>query len=172
MKKMIGAVGALAAGAQAADKRAASDPLKGASAGERTNWFKEAPDRWKEVAKMKWGGDRSMSCELATVIKDADVSQWPGLEKKLLGVLASKDCTEVARGWVCRMLRLIGSESCVDALKPMLTDARQADWARYALEVIPGAKVDAALQEALGKLDGDAKQGLEGTIAARKQFGA
>lgn len=170
--KAVAAVGALAVGAQAADKRAGSDPLKGANANERDEWFKESPDRWKVVVTMEWGGDRSLAAELTTVIRDADVSQWPGLEKKLLEVLANKDCTEVATGWVCRMLRLIGSEACVDALKPMLADAKKADWARYALEVIPGAKVDAALKEALGKLDGDAKTGLEGTIAARKQFGA
>jgi len=172
MKKAIGAVGALAVGAQAAEKRAGSDPLKGVDAGEREKWFKAAPDRWKEVVTMEWGGDRSMSCELTTVIKDADPAQWPGLEKELLGVLANGDCTDVSRGWACRMLRLIGSEACVEALKPMLADAKQADWARYALETIPGAKVDAALQDALGKLKGDAKKGLEGTIAARKQFGA
>ncbi len=62
MKKAIGAVGALAVGAQAAEKRAGSDPLKGVDAGERAKWFKNAPDRWKEVVTMEWGGDRSMSC--------------------------------------------------------------------------------------------------------------
>lgn len=164
------AAAALVAGAEAADKRAATDPLKGVDAGERTKWFKEAPDRWKVVVTMEWGGDRSLASELETVIKDADSAQWPSLEKKLLGVLGNKDCTEVSAGWVCRMLRLIGSEACVEALKPMLTDPKRSDWARYALETIPGEKVDAALAGALGKLEGDAKTGLEGTIEARKQF--
>ena len=171
MNKVMEALGALAAGAQAADTRAGSDPLKGADASQRDNWFKESPDRWQAVVTLEWGGDRSLASELETVIKDADASQWPALEKDLLKVLSNKDCSDVGRAWVCRMLRLIGSEACVAALDPLLADAKQADWARYALERIPGAKVDAALAGALGKLEGDARKGLEGTIAARKQFG-
>lgn len=169
---IAGATGALAAGAQAAPKRAKSDPLKNANNNQRDEWFKSAPNRWEEVPKMEWGGDRSMASELETVIKDADAAQWPSLEKKLLTVLAAGECTDPARDFVCRMLRLIGSPACVPTLEPMLADPKQADRARYALELIPGAEVDAVLQKALGTLEGDAKTGLAGTIAARKEFGA
>jgi len=155
---------------QKSPQRAASDPLKNASKSKRTSWFKSTPDRWKEAAKMDWGTDRSMASELETVIKDSDPSQWPSFEKKLLTVLTSKDSSPASRGFVCRMLRLIGSPACVPALTPMLADPKQADQARYALELIPGAQVDAALKAALTQLTGDAKTGLTGTIAARKQF--
>lgn len=120
---------------------------------------------------MDWGTDRSMASELETVIKDADASQWPEFEKKLLEVLAAPKRSAAASDFVCRMLRLIGSSACVSALAPMLANSKQADQARYALEQIPGAEVDAALNSALKKLTGNAKIGLEGTIAARKQFG-
>jgi len=152
-------------------KRAASDPLKNANASKRDAWFKESPDRWKVATVMEWGGDRAMASELATVIMDADPSQWPAMEKKLVGVLADASCTDAARDWVCRMLRLIGSPACLPALKPLLADPKQADRARYALEMIPGKEVDAALDAALGKCSGGARKALEGTIAAREQFG-
>ena len=152
-------------------KRAANDPLKNANSSKRDAWFKASPDRWKVSTVMEWGGDRAMASELSVVIMDADPSQWPAMEKKLVAVLNDKTCTDAARDWVCRMLRLVGSPACVPALKPMLADPKQADRARYALEMIPGKEVDAALQEALGKLSGDARKGLEGTIEARKQCG-
>jgi len=151
-------------------KRASSDPLKNAGRNKRYSWFKTTPNRWKEVAKMDWGSDRSMASELETVIKDADASQWPGFEKKLLKVLATPGTSAASRDFVCRMLRLIGSPACVPALAPMLSDPKLADQARYALELISGAEVDTVLKSALGKLSGDAKIGLEGTIKARKQF--
>lgn len=151
-------------------KRASSDPLKNEGASKRYSWYKTTPDRWKEVAKMDWGTDRSMASELETVIKDADTSQWPSFEKKLLKVLATINCSAASREFVCRMFRLIGSPACVPALTPMLFDPKLADQARYALETIPGTKVDAVLNAALGRLKGDAKIGLAGTIAARKQF--
>lgn len=166
------ALGTLATAAKAAPGRAESDPLKAAGADKRYGSFKKTRDRWDVATKVEWGGDRSMQSELATVIRDADSSQWPSLEKRLLKVLASKDCTDQARDWVCRMLRLIGSPACVPALSVMLADPKRTDMARYALEVIPGKEADAALQAALGKLAGPAKTGLEGSIAARKRFGA
>jgi hypothetical protein len=169
---IAGVLGALATSATAAAKRAATDPLKNANNNERYGAFKKTPDRWRVATTTEWGGDRSMESELTTVIRDADPSQWPALEKNLLKVLANKQCTDKARDWVCRMLRLIGSPACVPALSKMLVDPKQADKARYALELIPGAEVDTALQAALGKLNGPAKTGLQGTIAARKQFGA
>jgi len=151
-------------------KRAASDPLKGMNTSKRDAWFKESPDRWKVTTVMEWGGDRSMASELEVEIIDADPSQWPGMEKKLVAVLGNGSCSDPARDWVCRMLRLIGSPACVPALKPLLADPEQADRARYALEMIPGKEVDAALQEALGKCTGNARKGIEGTIAARKEL--
>lgn len=100
------------------------------------------------------------------------LAQRPSLEKSLLVVLNNTDCTDASRDWVCRMLRLIGSPACVPSLSIMLADPKQRDRARYALEVIPGPEVDAALNAALETQSGDAKAGIAGTIAARTAFGA
>lgn len=159
----------LAAAAGAQDQRAASDPLKGAAADRRMEAFKKSPDPWAETAAMEFGGDRTFASGIQTLIFDADPSQYPALEKKLLGLLAG---TDAARDFACRMLALIGSAQSVPALARLLEDPKTSDIARYALENIPGPEVDAALQAALPKLSGAARQGLEGTIAARAAFAA
>jgi hypothetical protein len=164
------AAGIAAVAAQAQDKRASSDPLKNADADKRMDEFKKSPDPWKEVAKMEFGGDRTFASGLQTLIFDADPSQYPALEKKVLAILADAGCTAAARDFACRMLSVIGSAAAVPALAPLLENAKTSDVARYALENIPGAEVDAALQAALSKLSGPARDGLAGTIAARAAF--
>ncbi len=87
---IAGVLGALATSATAAPKRAATDPLKNANNNERYGAFKKTPDRWRVATTTEWGDDRSMESELTTVIRDADPSQWPALEKNLLKVLANR----------------------------------------------------------------------------------
>ena len=149
------------------DKRAASDPLKNQEPDPRMDDFKKAPDQWKEVAKLEWGGDRTAASSLQTLIMDADVSQYPVLEKKLLDLLADSKATDIGRDFACRMLRLVGTSASVPALSKLLADEKSADSARYALQLIPGAETDAALRAALGTLHAKAKAGLIGTISAR-----
>lgn len=149
------------------DKRAANDPLKNQEPDPRMDDFKKAPDQWKEVAKLTHGGDRSPASSLQTLIMDADPSQYPALEKKLLDVLADKNATELGLEFACRMLRLIGTPASVPALAKLLVDEKTSDFARIALQNIPGAEVDAALRAALGTLKGKVLAGLIGTISAR-----
>jgi hypothetical protein len=151
----------------AEEKRAATDPLKNAEPNPRLTEFSKSPEPWAEVARMEWGGDRTHASTIQTLIMDADVSQYPIFEKKLLAVLAEKQCPAAARDFVCRMLRLVGSSASVPALAKLLADGATADPARYALQTIPGAEVDAALRAALGTLTGKAKAGLIGTLSAR-----
>ena len=149
------------------DKRAASDPLKNQEPDPRMDEFKKAPDQWKEVVALTYGSDRSAASSLQTLIMDADPTQYPALEKKLLTILADKAVTELGADFACRMLRLIGSAESVPALSKLLADEKTTDSARFALQNIPGAEVDAALRAALGTLKGKALAGLIGTISAR-----
>lgn len=170
----LAAAGVIAAGAvaQAADKRAKSDPLAKAGSDKRMDGFKASPDPWGEVAKMEYGGDRAFASTIQTLVLDADPSQYPGFEKKLLAIIGQADCTLAAKDFVCRMLYYIGSEKCVAALTPMLEADAQSDMARYALQRIEGSAIDAAFRAALPKLTGRAKAGLIGSIAARKDTAA
>lgn len=157
--------------APAADQRAASDPLKNAESDKRMDAFKASPDPWTEAAKMPYGGDRTHASGLQTLIYDADPSQYPALEKKLIATLTGADSTDCGREFACRMLRLIGSAAAVPELAKLLAVEKTSDMARYALESIPGAEVDAALKAALEKLTGRTREGLAGTIAARAAVG-
>jgi hypothetical protein len=69
--------------------------------------------------------------------------------------------------FVCRMLALIGTATCVPALAPLLHDARTVDAARYALDAISDPAVDEVYRQALEKLGGAARAGLIGSIALR-----
>ena len=68
---------------------------------------------------------------------------------------------------------IIGSEACVPVLKPMLTkDEKSADWARYALEGIPGDAVDKALIRAAADTSGRARIGILNSLGNRKSKAA
>jgi hypothetical protein len=151
----------------AEEKRAANDPLKNAEPNPRLTEFSKSPEPWTEVAKIEWGCDRTHASTIQTLIMDADEAQYPAFEKKLLAVLADKNCTDFARDFVCRMLKLIGTATSVPALAKLLADAATADVARYALQALPGAEADTTLRAALGSLKGKAKAGVIGTLSAR-----
>src|SRR5687767_10568309 len=55
----------------------------------------------------------------------------------------------------CKQLAIHGDKEAVPALAPLLLNKDLASWARIALEVIPGPEADAALRDALPKLEGN-----------------
>jgi HEAT repeat protein len=60
----------------------------------------------------------------------------------------------------------------VPALAPLLADDELASWARIALEAIPGPVADAALRNALGKLEGRLLIGAINSIGVRRDVHA
>ncbi len=149
------------------EKRTDTDPLKNQEPDPRMDEFKKSPDPWKEIAQLTWGGDRTHASTIQTLIMDADPSQYPAFEKKLLGLVTAHAYEAAGLDFVCRMLRLIGSPASVPVLAPLLADEKTADAARHALQTIPGTEVSAALRAALPALKGRPKAGLIGTLAAR-----
>ena len=135
---------------------------------DRDAFFNQAPSPWQEIKQLEYGGDQTFATLIQNTALTMPPSQQAALEKRLIAVLADKQVTPAAQDFVCRMLAIIGSEACVDALKPLLMDEKMSHYARLALERIPGKKVDATLQSAMAKLTGDARAGLAGTMAARK----
>ncbi|MDR3229020.1 MAG: hypothetical protein LBT53_06390 [Puniceicoccales bacterium] len=138
----------------------------------RHNAFDWTPSPWAELRKLRHGGDRTLARVVEDEVLTAAPATYPALEKKLLAVLAEKGATDVAKDFICRLLKVAGSEHCADALAPLLADENLSHSARFALEAIAGKKVDAALAAALPKLSGNARLGLLGTIAARKHAAA
>jgi HEAT repeat protein len=121
------------------------------------------------VKAYDWG--RSGAALLAI---DAEIRNLAGhadhlanLETALLGVLQS-DASLAAKRGVCKRLGLIAGERSVPVLAAMLAADETSDMARYSLERIPSARVDAALREALAKAQGGARVGVINSIGNRR----
>lgn len=143
--------------------------VRGASYLNRTA---QTPDPWKLCAALEYGGDRSYASAIEQLVVQTAPKDWPKLEEQLLAALAQPDCTAAGRAFLCRMLALVGSGKAVPALAALLRDPKSADAARTALEVIPLAAAGDALRDALGLLPGNAKAGLIGSIAFRRDASA
>ena len=68
----------------------------------------------------------------------------------------------------CKQLAIYGDKEAVPALAPLLLNKDLASWARIALEVIPGPEADAALRDALPKLEGNLLIGAINSIGVRR----
>jgi len=150
-------------------QRAAGDPLAGQAADARYKSFNESADPWKVMGTVAYGGDRTMVSTAERVVLDADPSQYPGFEERLLKIAKDPACTEAGYGFVCRLLGLIASPKSVAALKEKLLSENEvvAYLTRLVIERVPGAEAEAALREAAGKAKGREAAGLAGAVAAR-----
>lgn len=144
------------------------DPERSVRGASYLNRTAETPDPWKLCAALEHGGDRTCASAVEQLVVQAAPGEWAKVERQLLATLALPGCTEAGRAFLCRMLGLVGSAKCVPALAPLVREAGTADAARRALEVIPGPEASAALREGLAALQGNAKAGLIGSIAARR----
>jgi HEAT repeat protein len=88
-------------------------------------------------------------------------------ERELIGVLQA-DSAKAEKAITCKRLAIYGTEECVPALAPLLADEELASWARIALEAIPGPAADAALRDALDKLEGRLLVGTINSIGVRR----
>ena len=87
---------------------------------------------------------------------------------KLVAVVQSADADLHAKNQACRKLAVIGSADIADDLAPLLADEKLSHMIRYALEPIPGAAVDKAFRDALGKLQGEPLVGVINSVGVRR----
>ncbi len=88
-------------------------------------------------------------------------------EGKLISVLKS-DAALKEKADACRELARLGTARAVPVLAPLLSDEELSHMARYALEPIADPSVDAALRNALGKLEGQLLVGVIDSLGFRK----
>ncbi len=88
-------------------------------------------------------------------------------QAKLIEVLKSA-APPSEKAIACKRLAICGHEEAVPALAALLPDRELSSWARIALEVIPGEAADAALREALGRLEGRMLVGVIHSIGVRR----
>lgn len=89
-----------------------------------------------------------------------------GNEADLLAVLQS-DAELFDKAKACQRLAVIGTKESVPVLAELLSDAKMAHYARYALEPVPDPAVDDALRAALDKLDGALLVGVINSVGVR-----
>jgi HEAT repeat protein len=88
-------------------------------------------------------------------------------QRELIAVLKS-DAPKAEKAITCKQLAIYGDEEAVPTLAPLLADKELASWARIALEAIPGPAADAALRDAMGKLQGRLLIGTINSVAVRR----
>ena len=120
-----------------------------------------------------WGQDKAAldPIENAVVATHDDAGARKELETKLAAVLKA-DVSFDAKQYVCRKLMVIGTAVSVPALAALLTDAKLAHSARYALERITAPEAAAALRDALATTKGDLKIGVIGSLGVRGESDA
>lgn len=128
----------------------------------------ELPAPYADVLAYEFSGPRTATIAIETEIRAATPEELRAIETKLLTILQSPDATTACKDWVCRQLRQAGSERSVPALVPLVADKDVATVARWALQSIPGAKVDEALRDAVCQVQGELLVGVVCTIGARR----
>lgn len=124
-------------------------------------------------AKLKaydWGGDRGalMGIDDLIIIAHDNTETLSEIEGALLEVVQS-EVPIPAIEYACRKLALIGTERCVCVLAKMLLKAELSDYARLALEALPGLAAEEALQSALEKVEGNPRAGILNSLDERQK---
>lgn len=87
---------------------------------------------------------------------------------KLVAILKDPQASTYAKAKACQKLAVVGDDSSIPALAPLLADERLAIYARFALEPMAGKAADNALRAALPKLSGNLLIGVINSLAKRK----
>lgn len=117
-----------------------------------------------------WGADRAAlnPIDEAIVATQNDPAARKTLEKRLADALAG-GLSRSAQDYVCRRLRVIGTDQSVPALAALLPAEETSHIARFALERISDEKAGDALRGALPKVDNKLKPGVIGSLAVRRE---
>ena len=125
------------------------------------------------ISAYEYGQSQSGLMELGNWIRDAAAT--PSLcreaEIRLLSYLKS-NATLASKDYVCRQLSLIGTEASTSQLSAMLLTPETSDMARYALERIPGDRVNEVLRRRLSGTSGKERIGIINTLGVRRDAAA
>ena len=104
-----------------------------------------------KVSSYDYGDSRENLTILSDMLRGAseDPLKLAEYENAMLQVVAAKETKFAAKQFLCKELSIMGTEQAVPTLAKLLEKEETADIARYALERIPGDKVDATLIAAM-----------------------
>ena len=126
-----------------------------------------AADPYADLPAYRWSQPRTAVLAIEAEIRAARPDQLPIIESKLLQTLQSPAATPDAKAWICRTLRVAGSDQSIPVLAPLLLNDELAADARFALRSLPGPKADEALRQALPNARGPLKSGIILVLGAR-----
>ncbi len=126
----------------------------------------------KEVVSHGIADSRAPLYRLESLVRKAPASDYPAMEKALLGALGSPDLTLDGYRELCRLLARIGSDAAVPALSQRLGDDEFFEPARYTLEQIGTAKALAALRAAVPAAKGLQKVALLNSLGSHRDAAA
>jgi type 1 glutamine amidotransferase/HEAT repeat protein len=121
-----------------------------------------------QVAKYDYAASRDALTRLEKMTRKA--TQHPKDQRRLEELLVpmlTQDISMAAKDFVCRQLRLIGSDASVPALLTLLPDPNTEYMARMVLESIPGKAVDQRLRAALPNMPAAVQVGIIATLGRR-----
>jgi HEAT repeat protein len=107
------------------------------------------------------------ACSVSIVRAQSGGTPMSTRPEDLLKVLQS-DAPKPDKAVACKLLAVYGGKEAVPAAAALLADPELASWARITLEAIPDPSADAALLDAVGKLQGRLLVGVINSIAVRR----
>ena len=130
-------------------------------------------DAFNALKAYDWGTDRAPVGPIETAVTAAHgkPAEREELEKRLLSALQS-DLSQDAKGFVCRMLTIVGGSASVPVLAGLLADEALSHMARYALERIPASESTRALLDVLPMVNGKLKIGVTSSLGSRREAAA
>jgi HEAT repeat protein len=122
----------------------------------------------KQLAELKtfrYEGNGDAIRDLETMILQLPIGSPLNakIEKKLIDAMGPSN--DIGRGIICRQLRVIGTDQCIAAVAPMLSDPKQTDAARLVLQGIGSKAATKVMHEALPHATGAVQVGLINSLA-------
>jgi len=122
------------------------------------------------MARCRWIRACALAALLAAAPRALAQGALPAPQErtaKLLAVLKS-DAPLEQKFEACRQLAVAGDPKAVPTLAGLLADPQLSHMARYALEPLPDPAADAALRDALGRVQGELLAGVIESIGVRR----
>lgn len=131
----------------------------------------DAPGPFESIVTYQYGQPREKLMAIENAIRAAgkDPAALKAIEKKLLVDLQNPKTSRDGCVWLCRQLRIIGTEESVAPLATLLTDKERSHMACFAMQDMASPAASQALLAALDKTSGDVEIGILSTLGARRE---
>jgi HEAT repeat protein len=121
------------------------------------------------ISTYEFGQSRVPQAEFTQLVQDSltNAALLKEIESSLLAFVQS-NATSAAKQFAFRELSLVGTDTSVPVLAPMMLQPSTTEMARFALARIPGDTAGQALRDSLGKSTGSIRIGIIGSLAQRR----